>query len=150
VCRDQSSSIYIAHKTVVLEEVDEGLPLEVLLSAMGRCAPAPPVAPEPSRFTAGLRWDDTCAKFYFEQCLWKKGEGRWRGGGGERGGRGILKRKDFYHEELKWDLSHVSSQNVHNEHKSDSTFCMNKVYTLTCVPMIDATTGRTEGLAIDL
>ena len=40
-------------------------PLEVLLlSSAGRWAPAPPVAPEPSRFTAGLRCDDTCTQQY--------------------------------------------------------------------------------------
>ena len=48
----------LAHKLVGI------LPLEVLLSAMAGCwgawAGPPPVAPEPSFFTAGLRCEDTC------------------------------------------------------------------------------------------
>lgn len=55
MCCDYSSRLYIAPKYCGAERRREGLPLDVLLSAMGRCAPAPPVAPEPSRFTAGLR-----------------------------------------------------------------------------------------------
>lgn len=57
------------------------LPLEVLLSAMaGRCAVAPPVAPEPSRLTAGLRCDDTWVNKHLS--LLKNEDG------GEAGGRG--------------------------------------------------------------